>query len=175
MFAQRFLPGLLKKLGANNCGLESYPNWWWMNSYSVSVVLSWTLLPESLRLTSGRDPSKISSLKPCGRSKKHIAVQMPWDSPSPYLSVITASTATRPTFGDTANDKRQKLGRFSSPIYRLMTHLRPHSWKNRLHSCSGEEHASAAPAHHIKLDSSPRNPLLIIIATSNLTTGGRIN
>ena len=154
MSVQKFLPGLLKKLGANNSGWEFCPNLWWMNSSSVSIELHWILLPESLRLTSGRDSSKLSSLdwprqlKPCGWSKKPIAVQMPRDSLSPYPSLTTESVATRPTSGDTANGKRRKLGRFSSPIYRLTTRLRPHSWKNRVHSRSGEP-ASAAPVHHI--------------------------
>jgi len=44
MFSLRPLPGLLKKLGANNSGWEFYPNLWWMNSCSVSVELPWTLL-----------------------------------------------------------------------------------------------------------------------------------
>ena len=180
MFAQMFFTRLLKMLGANNSGWESYSNQWWMSSRSVSVELPWTLPPESPRLTSGRDPSKLFSpywqrlLKPCGRSRKHTVVQIPRDSLSPYPSPTTASVATRPTSGDTANAKRRKLGRFSSPISLSMTHLRPHSWKNRLHSRSGE-HASAAPAHHIELDSSHRYVLLTTTATSNLPAGDRTN
>ena len=98
--------------GGEQLWVESYLNLWWMNSSSVSIELSWILPLESLRLTSGRDPSKLSSpfwqrqLKPCGWSKKPIAVQMPRDSLFPYPSPSTASVVTRLTFGDTANGKR---------------------------------------------------------------------
>jgi len=118
MFSLRPLPGLLRQLGTKNSGWEFYPDLWRLNLCSVSVELHWTPLPASLRLTSKQDPSHYwpKQLKPCDRSKKHIAVQMPRDSLSHHPLVTITNVDTRWTSGDTANGKRRIIGRVSSPI-----------------------------------------------------------